>query len=112
MRELWLYLRCVFHNEVTFSAFLFGSSSLGLTVIAAEFGMLWVGILLIICCICVGIFIFSGAALNTFYSYAVTAAAIGGGAGSRGPVQLSPALRPSERAGAELACKDLGVSYT
>lgn len=110
MRELLIYLRCVFHNETTFSSFCVGTFAFTLSSIAYEYSMLWCTIALVITVLCALVFLLSGAALNTFYHYAVTAAAIGGGAGSRGPVQLSPALRPSERVGAKLACDDLSVS--
>lgn len=112
MRELWLYLRCVFHNEVTYSSSCVGMFAFTVSSITYEFSMLWFTIALAITVVCALVFLLSGAALNTFYHYAVTAAAIGGSAGSRGPVQLSPAMRPAERTGAQLACKDLSVSYT
>lgn len=109
MRELWIYLRCVYHNEVTYCTFLLGVNAFGLTPIAADFGMLWVSVLVLIGCVSFGAFILSGAALNTFYSYAVTAAAIG--SGTTAPLALSPDMKPAERTGAVLACDDHFYAY-
>lgn len=109
MRELWLYLRCVYHNEVTCTAYLVGMSFAALAGMAVEFSWLLATILLIPSAICVAVFIFSGAALNTFYSYAVTAAAIG--SATTTTLTLSPDMKPAERTGAVLACYDLHCPY-
>lgn len=111
MWETKLYLRCLRRNSV--ASWGLAILLLGLVMLIAALAMkddtfmvfVWlahvaVGLLL---------FIGSGAGLNTFYHYAVTAAAIGNGIA---PINLSPNLKPNERAGAVLACYDLGCPYT